>query len=63
MAALGPAGLATRLIEETHLHGVVTIAFLIAHLQDGTRADLQHGDGSDLARLVVHLRHADFQTQ
>jgi hypothetical protein len=35
------------------LQGVVMVAFLIADLQDWTGADLQHGDGSDFAFVVV----------
>jgi hypothetical protein len=34
---------------------------MIADLQDWTGADLQHGDGSDFAFVVVDLRHADFE--
>src|SRR5205823_1296682 len=63
VAALGAGGLLALLVAEAELHRVVAVALLRAHLQDGARPQLDDGDGGDLARGVVNLRHPDLRAQ
>src|SRR5262249_30994054 len=53
VAALRPGGLAAGLVDEAELNGIVAVAFLIADEQDRAGADLEDGDGGDLALVVV----------
>src|SRR5262249_52937051 len=44
---------------ESELHGLVAVTCVGAHFGHGARTRLDHGDGHDVALVVVDLGHAD----
>src|SRR5205807_1243744 len=63
MTSLRAGRFAARLVEKADLHRIVTVALVVANKQHGTRAGLQHRDGSQLARFIVNLRHSHLQAE
>src|SRR5262245_17007765 len=61
--ALGPRRQASRLFAIAELNGAVAVALGSAHLQDGARTGLDHGDSDGISIFTVNLRHSDFATE
>src|SRR5213593_4532126 len=50
-------------LDESELHGVVTVFLLRLSLDDNAGARLNHGDGNSRSVVIEQLRHPDFLAQ
>jgi hypothetical protein len=62
VTAFGAGRFATRLVAKAYLHGVITITFDVANLQNRAGAQLQDGYRRDLAFGIENLGHAHFRS-